>query len=58
MDTPTTALSQPWKKWYKADNSSNANPLQKPISLIRARQGSLPQKPREIDLFSSEEEQK
>ena len=50
MESAPTSLSQPWKSWYKAETSLDINPLNKPISLGRARQGSLPQKPRQVDL--------
>ena len=52
MESSTTSLSQPWKKWYKAEKSLDINPLNKPISLSHAGQGSLPQKPRKVDLSS------
>jgi hypothetical protein len=50
MDSHSTSLSQPWKRWYKAETSLDVKPLDKPISLGYARQGSLPQKPRQVDL--------
>jgi hypothetical protein len=50
MDFPTTALNQPWKAWYNVEKSFDVKPLEKPISLGRARQGSLPQQPRQVDL--------
>jgi len=50
MDSTPAPLNQPWKGWFKAASSLDVVPLQKPISLGRARQGSLPQQPRTVDL--------
>ncbi len=50
MESSGTSLRQPWKEWFKADERADVNPLNKPVSLGRARQGSLPQKPRQVDL--------
>ena len=42
--------TQPWKQWYKPTTEVDSDPLAKPISLGRGNQGSLPQKPRNVDL--------
>ena len=47
---PSTSLKQPWKEWFKVEKNLNVRPLENPVNLGRARQGSLPQKPRNVDL--------
>jgi len=50
MESSRASLRQPWKEWFMAEKCLDVNPLDKPVSLGRARQGSLPQKPRQVDL--------
>jgi hypothetical protein len=50
MEASRAPLRQPWKEWFVAEKRLDVNPLDKPVSLGRARQGSLPQKPRQVDL--------
>jgi hypothetical protein len=50
MESSRASLRQPWKEWFVADNRLDVNPLDKPVSLGRARQGGLPPKPRQVDL--------
>lgn len=50
MEPSEALLRQPWKKWFMAEKRLDLNPLDAPVSLGRPRQGSLPQKPRQVDL--------
>lgn len=50
----SSSLKQPWKAWYKKmDSKDTANVFSNPKPLNGKTQGSLPQKPRQVD-FSTE----
>ncbi|KAF2259244.1 hypothetical protein CC78DRAFT_586155 [Lojkania enalia] len=46
----SSSLSQPWKSWYTPANRTGLNPLVNPKPLNGKGQGSLPRKPRHVDL--------
>lgn len=50
MEPSKALLNQPWKKWFMVEERLDLNPLDAPVSLGRPRQGSFPQKPRQVDL--------
>lgn len=46
----SSSLKQPWRAWYKPGKGMDVNPLAEPKSLTGKGQGTLPQKPRQVDL--------
>ncbi|KAK1771979.1 hypothetical protein QBC33DRAFT_555141 [Phialemonium atrogriseum] len=52
---PNSSLKQPWKAWYKTGESKDANPLSKLKSICGRGQGSIPQRPRQVDLTAEKQ---
>ncbi len=50
MDPKEPSLQQPWKEWYKPSATPSVDPRPVAKSLRGRGQGSLPQKPRNVNL--------